>query len=100
VGVGMSDLVEKVARAINSTAYAEHEESWAKDRWPDFLDAARIVAAAFLDAIAEPSAAQLDAGEWALFVSGPSVDLTITAKKDAGLAYRAMIAALRKEIEP
>jgi hypothetical protein len=38
--------VEVVARAINSTAFAEHEESWAVHEWPKFAEAARRAIAA------------------------------------------------------
>lgn len=41
-------MVDRVARAINSTAYATHEESWAKDKWPIFQPTARRAIAAAL----------------------------------------------------
>lgn len=91
----MDDLVERVARAINSTAYAEHEEPWAKDRWPDFLDAARIVTAAVLDAIAEPSEAMLSCVATACSKRPAQDD-----DSDTAFIYRTMIAALRKEFVP
>jgi hypothetical protein len=75
------DLVEKVARDWNISEQM-----------------ARGIIRNVLDGIAEPSDAMMDAGEMALLESGPSANLSFTASGDAGIAYRAMIAALRREV--
>lgn len=43
------EITERIAKAINESAYAPHEESWAKDRWRDFLPAAKRVLIAMFE---------------------------------------------------
>lgn len=102
------DLLEKVARAIcadnfiqvqgNPTTQATIDEAWRDD-----ISAATAAIQVILDAIAEPSDAVLFAGYLA---DGPAMGESFEAFKrlapgwrsDQTVIYRAMIAALRKEV--
>lgn len=39
----------RLAKGMNERAYAPHEESWAKDKWPVFLPHARAAIEALID---------------------------------------------------
>lgn len=39
----------RLAEGMNKEAYAPHEESWAKDKWPVFLPHARAAIRALID---------------------------------------------------
>jgi hypothetical protein len=57
---------ERIARAMNSTAHAPHEKSWAEDEWPQFLPAADAV----LAELRTPTSAMMEAGYAAVRASG------------------------------
>ena len=78
---------ERMAKALNSLAYAPHEESWAKDKWPVFLPHVDAV----LMAMHEPTEAMLQAG--ADHEPGCAVDCDLRG------AWRLMIAAALKETQ-
>lgn len=103
------DLVEKVARAIVADDFVQVQggpatQATIDEAWRDDISAATAAINAVLDAIAEPSDTVLFAGYLA---DGPAMGESFEAfmrlapgwRSDQTVIYRAMIAALRKEIE-
>lgn len=43
-----TEFERNLARGMNEEAYAPHEESWAKDKWPVFLPHARAAIRALI----------------------------------------------------
>lgn len=76
---------ERMARALNSLAYAPHEESWAKDKWPVFLPHVDAV----LAAMHEPTEAMVEA--YVSDAHGKTIGDVATA------GWRAMVAAALEE---
>jgi hypothetical protein len=44
-----TEFEQRLARGMNERAYAEHEASWAKDKWPVFLPHARTAIEALVE---------------------------------------------------
>jgi hypothetical protein len=71
----MSEMVERVARALNDLAYSRQEASWSQDRWLLFVPHARAAIAAMRDPTPEMIQAALDAAVDADCQHDPTPDL-------------------------